>query len=155
MKNAKRVLSQILAVSLVLAFMGGCAIKQQEPLSASVMDDATIISHLAGKVWVAEYIHGKPVIDMSHTSMVFAENGTVKGRGGCNSFSGTYELKDGTISFGHMAATMKLCPEAINDQEFRFFQSLKDKHAVSFRDGLLILTPDSGSPSSFAVHNTD
>ena len=38
-------------------------------------------------------------------------------------------MKDGIISFGHMAATMKLCPEAINDQEFRFFQSLKEMPA--------------------------
>lgn len=140
-----------LALLLVLTFASGCAVQQQ--VVPPVMDDSTILSRLAGNVWVAEYIHGRPVLDMSHTSMVFSTEGTVKGRGGCNSYSGDYALKNGVITFSHMAATMKMCPQAINEQESRFFDSLNSEHAVSFKNGLLVLTPKSGPPSSFAVHN--
>lgn len=134
----------------LLGWAGGCA-KKQPPAAPPVISDAELVESLAGRAWVAEYIHGLPAIDMSHTSMVFTTNGGVKGSGGCNSYGGSYTLKDGTITFSPMASTMKMCAPALSDQEMRFFQSLAEPQAVSFENGLLRFTPAEGKPSVFAA----
>ena len=72
---------QIIAILIVLFCLSACAVKQDEPVDMPI-GDTEIKAELVGKVWVAEYILGLPVIDMSHTSMVFSENDEVKGRGG-------------------------------------------------------------------------
>lgn len=137
---------------VALCSLMACAARQ-ETVRETEMSDADIISHLAGPVWVAEYIHGAPVVDMSHTSMVFTTDGSVAGSGGCNRFKGKYEIKNGAISFSPLAATMKMCVEALSDQEMRFFQSLADSQAVFFEKGLLHFSPAEGKPSVFAVHD--
>ena len=40
-----------------------------------------------------------------------SENGRVAGTGGCNQFSGAYEIDGEEISFGAMATTMMACPD--------------------------------------------
>ena len=143
---------RIVALLAVLMGLSACAVKQVEPVKA-VMSDAEIVSELAGRLWVAESILGLPVIDMSHTSMVFTESDLVKGRGGCNSFSGTYAIKGGMITFGPIAATMRLCAAALDNQEMRFFQSLDEPLTVKFENGLLYLVPAEGKPSVFAMQD--
>jgi len=138
------------ALCAVLCFIAACAGKQVTPVEP-VMSDADRITALAGKVWVAEYIHGQPVVDMSHTSMIFTTDGGVKGNSGCNTYGGSYTLKDGSITFGPMAATLRMCADALGDQEMRFFQSLGSAQTVSFENGLLHLNPAEGKPSIFAV----
>ncbi len=143
---------RITFVTVALLSLMACAARQ-ETTAPAVISDADIIAQLAGPVWVAEYIHGTPVIDMTHTSMVFTTDDSVAGSGGCNRFKGSYELKDGTISFSPLGSTMKMCPDAISDQEMRFFQSLVEPQAVSFKNGLLSFSPAEGKPSVFAVGN--
>ncbi len=142
----------VVFVSLVLALsFAGCAGKQAAQ-EAPVQTDAEVLSELAGRAWVAEYINGLPVIDISHTSMVFSMDGKVKGSGGCNSYSGGYTLKDREIIFTPMAATMRMCVPALSDQEMRFFQLLNGKLTVKFKNGLLYLVSEEGKPSIFAEH---
>lgn len=140
---------------LLLAGLLSCAPRQDVEPQPVTVSDAQLVELLAGRAWVAEYIQGRPVMDMSHSSMIFTTNGMVKGRGGCNVFSGTYTLKDGKLSFGPLAATMKMCAPAVSDQEERFFQSLKVSQRVSFHNGLLQLSPDDGKPSVFAEQKMD
>lgn len=134
----------------LLLSMGACSARQ--PMGqVSPPTDAELINVLAGPVWVAEYIHGAPVVDMSHSSMVFTTDGMVNGSGGCNSYRGNYTLKQGMITFSPMAATMKMCAPALSDQELRFFQSLAKPQSVSFEYGQLLLTPEEGQPSVFVA----
>lgn len=135
-----------------LLLLAACATRQEAPAPPTAMTDAEIVNRLAGPVWVAEYIHGTPVVDMSHTSMVFTDQGSVAGSGGCNNYKGGYTLKDGRISFPPLATTMKMCVPALSDQEQRFFQSLGKPQAVEFENGLLKLVPEEGKPSVFAPH---
>ncbi len=143
-------------ICTVLMIMGLTAcVYQQSPTADVPISDAEITSQLAGTVWVAEYIHGKPVIDMSHTSMVFTSTDSVSGSGACNRYKGKYELKDGTITFSPMASTMMMCPEAISEQEMRFFQSLSEPQMVSFENGMLKLSPNEGEASVFGPREMD
>lgn len=74
--------------------------------------------------WKLTEIMGKPVsgpADGKREAHVILkkEKNRVQGHGGCNAFSGTYELKElGRISFSPMASTKMACPNL--DQESAF-----------------------------------
>lgn len=153
--HSRPTIYRLLCISVLLLGLVACTTVRQETAGETAMRDADIVVAIAGNVWVAEYIHGRPVVDMSHTSMVFSTDGGVNGSGGCNAYTGTYALKDGLISFGPMAATMMMCAEALSDQEMRFFQSLAEPQGVSLVNGLLHLTPAEGKPSVFAVQEIE
>ncbi|MCJ2165804.1 MULTISPECIES: META domain-containing protein [unclassified Pseudodesulfovibrio] len=131
------------ALAGVILLMSGCS-------GASVGSD-DILPRLAGKVWVAEYILGDPVMDMGHSSMVFSGAGTVSGLGGCNHYSGSFTLEGDMISFGPMAATMMSCSPPLDDLEMRFFQSLSHPLKVKIENGLLNFIADDGRVSVFAA----
>ena len=55
--------------------------------------------------------------------IVFNKDGTVTGNGGCNSFSGNYELNDNSqIKFGPIISTKMYCPNA--KEEVLYFDLL-------------------------------
>jgi heat shock protein HslJ len=58
------------------------------------------------------------------TSLVFGTDGQVSGNLGCNSFSGSYEVKDGNLAFGPLASTLMACPDAQMTQEGSAYQVL-------------------------------
>lgn len=53
----------------------------------------------------------------------FSEDGSLSGNTDCNSFTGTYKLDNGEISFGSFALTEKFCAES---QEVEFVEMIKD-----------------------------
>jgi heat shock protein HslJ len=53
----------------------------------------------------------------------FSEDGSLSGNTDCNSFTGTYKLDNGEISFGSFALTEKFCAES---QEVEFLEMIKD-----------------------------
>lgn len=138
---------QYIALILLLAgsLLLGCTPKKSPNVVAN--------TDFMGKEWVAEYILGAPVIDMSHSSIQLNEDGSVTGNGGCNAYTGSYTLEGNTLTFGPMAATMKMCAEALSDQEMRFFQSLAAPLTIKMENGLLNLVPAEGKPSVFAIQN--
>jgi len=74
--------------------------------------------------WWVEDIDGKGVIDMSHTTVHFLEQGGVVGDTGCNRYRGSAEISGASISFGPMAGTRKACAPALMDQEMKFYQAV-------------------------------
>ncbi len=76
--------------------------------------------------WLAEDIGGRGVLDNVQTVLTIAADGSVSGSGGCNRMFGMAEIKDDKISFGPIGSTMMACPEAVMDQEHRFFLSLDE-----------------------------
>lgn len=74
--------------------------------------------------WLAEDIGGGGVIDRLETTLEIEPSGAVSGFGGCNRFRGHAEISGAAISFGPLAATRKMCPPAIFDQETKFFRAL-------------------------------
>ena len=81
--------------------------------------------------WLAEDIAGGGVIDTAQTTLILAEDGAVSGRGGCNSYGGKATVEQDKISFGQLVSTQMACPEALMDQESKFFEALG--HATAFR----------------------
>jgi heat shock protein HslJ len=85
-------------------------------------------STLAGTSWTLVSYGGAgnqtPAAAGILTSVVFAPNGQVSGNLGCNGFSGTYMVKDGTLVFGPLASTLMACPDPQMTQEGTAFQVL-------------------------------
>ena len=79
---------------------------------------------LTGTEWWVEDIDGKGVIDMSHTTLQFQEQGGVTGDTGCNRYRGSAEISGTSISFGPMAGTRKACAPSLMDQEMKFYQAV-------------------------------
>ncbi len=82
----------------------------------------------------------------------FADDGTLSGSAGCNSYRASYSTDRGTIEIGPAAATKKACatPEGVMEQETAFLESLAT--AARYRvDGrrLTLLRPDGTIVASF------
>jgi len=82
-------------------------------------------SLLTGGEWLVEDLQGRGVLDRVQTTLVFDGEGNIAGSGGCNRYFGTYELTGETLTFGTFGSTRMACPDAIMDQEDRFFAAVE------------------------------
>ncbi len=79
---------------------------------------------LTGTSWKALLVAGQPVVAGREPTAAFSSD-QVKGSGGCNSFSGTYQYRPGAIKFGNLAMTAMGCVEpGIGLVEGRFSTAL-------------------------------
>lgn len=102
----------LLPLLLCLAF--GCA-------SRPAADPA---AELLGTSWLAEDIDGRGVLDFAQTTLQLETGERVSGNGGCNRYFGEAELDGPALRFGPLGATRMACPQAVMDQEQRFFAAL-------------------------------
>ncbi|MFW2403316.1 MAG: META domain-containing protein [Gammaproteobacteria bacterium] len=127
-------------MTLLLVLLTGCG--STGPAVTSAGGD-----ELVGTRWLAEDIDGKGVIDMLQTTLAFETNTSARAQGGCNNAFGNVAFKGDQIEFGAFGVTMKICSEAISDQETRFFNALAETRRYrldSYRD-LLFLMDKNGS----------
>ena len=88
------------------------------------------------KYWKLVELNGKPVPTLGREPHLIlkAEGGRVNGFGGCNSFSGPYELDEAKsrIRFGKLASTMKACASGmeVEDAFHRVLQTV-DNYSLS------------------------
>ena len=102
-------------------------------------------SLLAGE-WVVEDIDNTGVIDNSHATLSFSDDGRLAGTGSCNNYSAPYTLGGEGLSIGPAAATMKACAPALMNQERKFFDSLAKTGRFEIDEtGALILSGPGGA----------
>jgi heat shock protein HslJ len=103
---------------------------------------------LKGVEWVVEDIDGKGVVDRSRATLNFdgeAGGGRVTGSGSCNSYTGPYTQNGDALSFGNLASTRRACPQALMEQEQRFFDTLSKVQRFELApDGALLLRGEPG-----------
>ena len=78
--------------------------------------------------------------DTEITAEFVSSEGTVEGSAGCNSYSGSYEVKDSQLSIpGPIAATEMYCmePEGVMEQERQYLEILQAAESYSVEDGEL------------------
>lgn len=101
---------------------------------------------LADTQWVVEDIDGRGIVDRVESSLNIDANDRVSGFGGCNRYFSDVTTADGTIAFGLIGSTRMACPEAVMDQEQKFFAALGASR--SFRQdtltGLLYFQDEAG-----------
>lgn len=96
------------------------------------------------RVWVAEDIGGKGIIDNSHIVLTL-NAGKASGRAGCNSYNGSYKIGGGELSFGPMATTRMACAaESMMKQEHDYLDLLSKVNRYERGERSLIMkTSDS------------
>ncbi len=78
--------------------------------------------------------------DTEITAEFVSSEGTVEGSAGCNSYSGSYEVKNSQLSIpGPIAATEMYCmePEGVMEQERQYLEILQAAKGYSVEDGEL------------------
>ena len=108
----------------------------------------TVHDALIGTAWLADDIGGRGVIDRVQSTLEFAKPGQVGGLAGCNRYFGPVTLEGDTVSLGNLASTRKMCPDALMDQEQRFFQALSaaKRLELTHEGQILQMYDDGGSP---------
>jgi len=102
---------------------------------------------LADKDWLAEDIGGRGVIDYARSSLEFSNQQSVSGSGGCNRYSGDFDLMDGDrIRITGLAWGEKACPPALTEQEARFFKALFAARSYTLDSTMLVLYDDDANP---------
>lgn len=102
-----------------------------------------IDSQITEKYWKLVELRGKKVQhnewNKREPHMILkAENNSVRGNGGCNTFNGSYELKEGNrISFSKIASTLMACENMKAEREFFNVLEIADNYNL-FGDTLTL-----------------
>lgn len=102
-------------------------------------------SLLVGVTWVVEDIAERGIIDASHMTLAFDDNGHVSGHAGCNQYRASYDVTGEGLRIGPIASTRQACAPALNNQESRFLDVLQNaRHFDIDPTGKLIIHTGSG-----------
>lgn len=95
--------------------------------------------------WQIEDVNGAGIIDSSHITITFNEEGRVYGSASCNRYSSQYELNGDSLTFSHSLATKMACPEALMNQEQKFLETFNEISQFEINEnGTLILKSNNG-----------
>jgi len=136
----KKNISLILFLSaalFTLVLMAGCGSHETQPMNEDVLK-----KELFGKVWKLQNLFERSVVGDKELTIEFADDGTVKGFGGCNAFSGAFTLDGEKLTFGPLASTKKFCGAAVGEQEYTFMTFLALIKTIRIDDGELELYSD-------------
>jgi putative lipoprotein len=120
---------------IVGATLGGCSLMEPASTSTPKVD-------LIGGTWLAEDIDGAGVIDDAQSTVQFGNDGRISGRGACNGYSGTVDLKGAQIIIGQLVSTKMACPPAVMDQETRFMAALQATRTYRMDEGNKLVFSD-------------
>jgi heat shock protein HslJ len=76
-------------------------------------------------------------------TITFNADGTVKGFGGCNAFTGTYTLSDDYLQFGPLASNHESCGPGEDEREYTYMTYLAQVRRLELREDsseLVLLT---------------
>jgi putative lipoprotein len=134
----------ILIASFGLALLANCAPVDQPPMaevtppaSAPAADEPTLV----GVEWVATDIDDAPAAAGVRSTLTFGADGRVTGKGGCNSYFGTYKLDDDDgLAISAIGSTKMACPGPQMTQETKFLSILGGATKFAFEDdGALVV----------------
>ncbi|WP_113662404.1 META domain-containing protein [Pedobacter nanyangensis] len=138
----------ILIITMGIALAACSATKTDEKATdttatAAQQGQSAIVVDLFDKEWKLKELNGKAIVldtaFKKEPQMVFQKEGNkLVGNGGCNSFSGSYQLKDANgITLSEGAATMMACPNLKIEGDF--FAALKQVRSYRIENSSLLL----------------
>lgn len=97
-------------------------------------------------IWMAEEIGGTSAAATVISTLEIAADGTVSGKGGCNSYGGSVKISEDRIMFDGMRSTMMACAGEAMGQEQRFFAALAAARSfrIEGKPRTLVLTDEAG-----------
>ena len=89
-------------------------------------------------------------------TLKFGEDGRASGSTGCNSYSGTYQVRGDNISFSRLASTRRAClDQNANQQEQRFLSTLEAANRFRLSSNRLTILSDRGRNVLNFVNNAE
>ena len=89
-----------------------------------------------------------PMVKRANAWIIFnLDSNQVSGFGGCNSFGGNAEVKEGEIGFGQMLSTLKACPG--DSIERRLLETMVGQSQFYIRNNILFITCQNNSTLHF------
>jgi heat shock protein HslJ len=86
--------------------------------------------------------------------ITFDVDGSIKGHGGCNAFSGTLQASESGIEVGPLGSTRMACGELVMSRETRFLEAVQNTRGFQEgRDSSKLLDGD-GNTLAELVENT-
>ena len=105
---------------------------------------------LDGTAWeLAAYRKSRPISGTTITATF--EDGRVYGSGGCNSYSGSYQVSGDAITVGALAWTEMAClePDGVMEQEVLVMAYLADAQTFRLAEGQLLIVQSEGEALTF------
>jgi heat shock protein HslJ len=130
---------------VVLAAVAGCTPTPEIEQAAEPAAPAPV-AEFEGTSWIAESIAGEPVAEGIQSTISFGADEQVTGNAGCNGYFGAWATDGEMILFGHLGATMMMCPEEQMDQEESFMEALGSAERFEVREGKLYIFSAGGDP---------
>jgi putative lipoprotein len=96
--------------------------------------------------WLAEAIDGGGVAESAQSTLEFAHDGRVAGRGGCNRYGGSVKAESGSILMSELFSTKMACAPPLMDQESRFMAALQAARTYRMEGSKLVLVDATGKP---------
>lgn len=135
--NKRHVLAVAMSASLLAAALPGAALAQaEEPFAAE--DTQWVLSSYSDGEGMVELPEGVRV-----TLLLTA--GQANGSAGCNTYFGSYEITEDTLTFGEFGLTQRLCPEPVQGVEDAYLPLLADVAGWAIDDTLLTLSDETGA----------
>jgi heat shock protein HslJ len=114
------------AFVLVLVVLAACTASGGSTATAGPAEPAGAAT-LDGTTWNLTSIGGADIAADATPTLVFGTGGMVSGLAGCNNFTGTATIGEGTIEFGPLATTRMACAEeAISQLETEYLAALDE-----------------------------
>jgi len=89
-------------------------------------------------------------------TLKFGEDGRASGSTGCNSYSGTYQVRGDIIAFGRLISTKRAClDQNANQQEQRFLSALESANRFRLSSNRLTIMSDRGRNALNFVNSSD
>lgn len=120
----------------------------QTVLTFAEADEPTLV----GTTWSATGVNNGreavvSLVEGTEVTATFADDGTVSGSGGCNTYTGSYTVEDDALSIGPLATTLKACPEpqGAEEQEAQFLAAMERATTYLIDGTALELRDDAGA----------
>lgn len=113
-------------------------------LLPSCGSDEPAVPTLEGTTWSLTSIPSAEIPGDTAPSATF-QDGAVSGSGGCNNYSGSYQVSGQQLTFGPIATTMMACQPPQMDLESAFLAALGEAASYAIEGDELILSDGGGA----------
>ena len=127
-----------------MLFLAGLAFVNLKGMQDASDYEVTSADQLTDVAWRLTNLGEMNVEPDTRMSIRFEVAGKMGGDAGCNRFFGSYELTEGKLVFGPVAATRMACPEPDNSLEISFLEALSTTSTAARAESRLALKDEQG-----------
>jgi membrane-bound inhibitor of C-type lysozyme/heat shock protein HslJ len=105
--------------------------------------------------WQAVALHGQPIEDDNHPTLLVGSDLSVSGHAGCNRFSGALETTEDGVKFGALGVTRMMCAQAEMGRESAYLDALDRTVTISASGDAMMLHDGNGNELAVLVRMTE